>query len=190
MKLRVLCVALAAVAVLAACSQETPQAPQASMTPEELDAKAQRAAGEQREIPIPEFARKARFYDLKKDHFRQLNFVFEPAQGSALAFYRDFFTGQGWQACHWSSGGESSFIDMDGQRKQRRTEHFVKEDENKHAMVMEEVPDNVPALMPEDAPDSIVEISALVAVYDVPSSELQALGLNMLGVACPGWQQK
>ena len=57
-------------------------------------------------------------------------------------------------------------------------------------MVMEEVPDNVPALMPEDAPDSIVEISALVAVYDVPSSELQALGLNMLGVACPGWQQK
>ena len=184
-RLHVGVVGLAAVAVLAACSQETPQA---SMTPEELDAKAQRAAGTQREIPIPEFARNARFYDLKKDHFRQLNFVFEPAQGSALAFYRDFFTGQGWQACHWSSGGESSFIDMDGQRKQRRTAFFVKEAENRHVMVMEEMlPDIVPALLPDDVPD---EIQASVAVYDVPSREDLALGLNMTGVACPGWQQK
>ena len=143
--------------------------------------KAQRAAKEQREIPIPEFARNARFYDLKKDHFRQLNFVFEPAQGSALAFYRDFFTGQGWQACHWSSGGESSFIDMDGQRKQRRTAFFVKEAENRHVMVMEEMlPDIVPALLPDDVPD---EIQARVAVYDFPL-------LEDLGVVCPNKQQK
>lgn len=187
MKLRLLCVAFAAVAVLAACSQEAPQAPQASMTPEELDAKAQRAAGEQREIPIPEFARKARFYDLKKDHFRQLNFVFEPAQGSALAFYRDFFTQQGWLACQQPGGEGGSFIDMEGKRKRRRMAVFVKEAESKQALVMEDAPDTVPALMPDDAPD---EIQASVGVYDFPSPEDAALGLNMLGVACPGWQQK
>ena len=184
-RLRLGVVGLAAVVVLAACSQETPTT---SMTPEELDAKAQRAAREQREIPVPEFARNARFYDLKKDHFRQLNFAFEPAQGSALAFYRDFFTGQGWQACQQPGAGGGSFIDMDGQRKQQRTAFFVKEAENRFVMVMEEMrPDIVPALLPDDVPD---EIQASVAVYDVPSREDLALGLNMTGVACPGWQQK
>ena len=124
----------------------------------------------------------------KTTTLRTLTGFIEPAQGSALAFYRDFFTGQGWQACHWSSGGESSFIDMDGQRKQRRTAFFVKEAENRHVMVMEEMrPDIVPALLPDDVPD---EIQAIVAVYDVPPHEDLALGLNMTGVACPGWQQK
>lgn len=184
MNLRMLRVAFAAVAVLAACSQETPQT---SMTPEEFDAKAQRAAGEQREIPIPEFARGARFYDLKKDHFRQLNFVFEPAQGSALAFYRDFFTAQGWLACQQPGGEGGGFIDMDGKRKRRRMAVFVKEAESKQALVVEDAPDTVPALMPDDAAD---EIEARVMVYDFPSPEDAALELSMLGVACPGWQQK
>ena len=176
-------VGLAAVAVLAACSQETPQT---SMTPEELDAKAQRAAKEQREIPIPEFARNARFYDLKKDHFRQLNFVFEPAQGSALSFYRDFFTGRGWLACQQPGGETSSLVLYGGKQVWRRMAVFVKEAESKQALVMENVPDTVPALMPEDAPD---EIEASVGVYDFPSPKVLALGLSMTKM-CPNWQQK
>lgn len=165
---------------LAACSQETPQAPQVSMTPEELDAKAQRAAGEQREIPIPDFARKARFYDLKKDHFRQLNFVFEPAQGSALEFYRNFFTGQGWVACQWSSGGESSFIGAGGQRMLRHTVFYVKAAENRHVMLIEDAPDEV---LLDDEHGGWAGNSATVAVYDFPLPE-------DLGVVCPNRQQK
>ncbi|MBQ9578940.1 MAG: hypothetical protein IJR28_05355 [Ottowia sp.] len=186
MKLRVLCAAFAAVTVLAACSQETPQAPQTSLTPEELDAKAQRAAGEQREIPIPEFARKARFYDLKKDHFRQLNFVFEPAQGSALAFYRDFFTAQGWLACQQPGGETSSLVLYGGKQVRQRVAVFVKEAESKQALVVEHVPDTVPALMPEDAAD---EIEASVGVYDFPSPKVLAQELSMTKM-CPAWQQK
>ena len=77
---------------------------------------------------------------------------------------------------------------MEGQRKQWRTAFFVKEAENRHVMVMEEMlPDIVPALLPDDVPD---EIQVRVVVNDVPSLENLALELNMVGVACPGWQQK